>query len=1028
MLEIRNVTKVYKPKKGQAVTALNDISLKFQDKGMVFILGKSGSGKSTLLNVLGGLDKIDSGEIIIKGKSSKKFTQGDFDSYRNTYVGFIFQEYKILEEFTVGANIALAIQLQGRKATNEEINYIMDEVDLSGYGSRKPNELSGGQMQRVAIARALVKNPEIIMADEPTGALDSKTGIQVFDTLKKLSRTKLVIVVSHDREFAEHYGDRVIELADGKIISDIEKYVAAPDTISDGISIVDDNVLHIKQGYNLSISDVEMINTYLSKAQNDVIISLDSATNDNIKKYARIDDEGNKESFRPTDEEKYDGLSSNTFTLLKSKLPFRNSLKIGASGLKVKPFRLFLTILLSFTAFTLFGLADTMGSYNQINTSLTSIRDSNIKNITYRKEIKIQDEWDDSYYYYEPDKLNEDDFANLKKDLGVNFKPIYNKSTEYYNDFLVSIFDNFQDGSKLGDIYSGYYIASISGFVEFTKDELDKLGFNVKGEMPQNNNEIAITNYIYEHFKKAGYRSNKDVLTPEKVNKEDDIIGKTITISNKSYKITAIIDTNFNEERYESLKEQTENIGFGDYMKIKEFRTAIAYGYHSLVYTKPGFIAEVSKEDSLIKLDNGNIYLEGLDSYLSSLQVVSDDDDIVFFKSNKTALSENEILVSVPYYFDYYLDIYNIPAKTEDVPDGWDSNNYKLGNLLDTIKDYAIEEYAKKNYQTAFENGLGPEDIDSEYEDELTDDDKIEIYRTYLQTYGYSGYYKNEYGEKSGYEIEWDAKKPIIKKYDLFANGFNGLDELEDTMMIEIWNNRNTSETINVKVVGVYYLNDNNISTYDGYSYQIDSYINMIDKNLSKVFSSLLGGNYSWALTSIPENDDELIKMLEYTYDNTENDVNYRITNEVSFLLDEVNGFIEGTSKVFLYVGIGFAVFSSLLLMNFITLSISYKKREIGILRALGARSKDVFGIFFNESMLIAIINFVIALFATVSIVLYINNYLRGEYGLLITFLNFGIRQIVLMLLISIAIAFISSFLPVNKIARKKPIDAIRNR
>lgn len=222
MLETKELVKIYKPKKGVPVTALNKISLKFPEKGMVFLLGKSGSGKSTLLNVLGGLDKYDGGEIIIKGVSSKNFRQQHFDSYRNTYVGFIFQEYNVLDEFSVGANIALAIELQGRRASDSEINDILKQVDLEGFGARKPNELSGGQKQRVAIARALVKKPEIIMADEPTGALDSATGKQVFDTLKKLSETKLVIVVSHDREFAEQYADRIIELSDGQVISDVE--------------------------------------------------------------------------------------------------------------------------------------------------------------------------------------------------------------------------------------------------------------------------------------------------------------------------------------------------------------------------------------------------------------------------------------------------------------------------------------------------------------------------------------------------------------------------------------------------------------------------------------------------------------------------------------------------------------------------------------------------------------------------------------------------------------------------------------
>ena len=151
MLEIRNLTKIYRPKKGVPVKALDGVSLKLEDHGLIFILGKSGSGKSlTLLNLLGGLGRFDDGEIIIKGKSSKDFTQADFDSYRNTYVGFVFQEYNILEEFTVGANIALAMELQGHKSTGTELNRILDEVDLTGYAQRKPNELSGGREASVS--------------------------------------------------------------------------------------------------------------------------------------------------------------------------------------------------------------------------------------------------------------------------------------------------------------------------------------------------------------------------------------------------------------------------------------------------------------------------------------------------------------------------------------------------------------------------------------------------------------------------------------------------------------------------------------------------------------------------------------------------------------------------------------------------------------------------------------------------------------------------------------------------------------
>ena len=375
MLETRNLKKVYKTKKGVSVTALNDVSIKFPEKGLVFLLGKSGSGKSTLLNLLGGLDKYDEGESIIKGVSSKDFKQSHFDSYRNTYVGFIFQEYNVLEEFSVGANIALAIELQGKKATDEEINSILKQVDLEGFGDRKPNELSGGQKQRVAIARALVKQPEIIMADEPTGALDSNTGRQVFETLKNLSKDKLVIVVSHDREFAEQFGDRIIELADGNVINDVTRkvgYEKQGEELNNGISFENDTMT-IKSGYHLTEEDRERINQYIDGIGTD------------LKAVIKKADRG---SFQQTNEEEI-VHNKGDFKLIKSKLPLKNAFKIGASGLKHKKIRLVVTILLSFVAFSLFALADTFGNYNHIKTCTNSIKDTNITYASVIKSLKI---------------------------------------------------------------------------------------------------------------------------------------------------------------------------------------------------------------------------------------------------------------------------------------------------------------------------------------------------------------------------------------------------------------------------------------------------------------------------------------------------------------------------------------------------------------------------------------------------------------------------------------------------------------
>lgn len=231
MLELINIRKIYQNTK-QKVQALKEINLSFRKQEFVCIIGPSGCGKTTLLNIIGGLDSYSSGEIKINGKTTKNFKSKDWDSYRNQTIGFVFQNYNLIPQLTVYENVELALTLSGkkRKYRKEKVIATLEKVGLEKEIHKYPNQLSGGQMQRVAIARAIVNNPDIILADEPTGALDSKTARQIVSLLKVLSRNHLVIMVTHNQELANTFATRIISLLDGKVISDSNPYYYHEDT------------------------------------------------------------------------------------------------------------------------------------------------------------------------------------------------------------------------------------------------------------------------------------------------------------------------------------------------------------------------------------------------------------------------------------------------------------------------------------------------------------------------------------------------------------------------------------------------------------------------------------------------------------------------------------------------------------------------------------------------------------------------------------------------------------------------------
>lgn len=919
MLETKDLVKIYKPKKGVPVTALDKVSLKFPDKGMVFLLGKSGSGKSTLLNVLGGLDSYDGGEIIIKGVSSKNFKQQHFDSYRNTYVGFIFQEYNVLDEFSVGANIALAIELQNRKASDEEINDILKQVDLEGFASRKPNELSGGQKQRVAIARALVKKPQIIMADEPTGALDSNTGRQVFDTLKKLSETKLVIVVSHDREFAEQYADRIIELSDGRVISDVE-LDSAPILETEAPAALDfhDNIVEVPCGYRLTEEDREAINAYIEKLKKGSLEITVSRKNQSAKRFVK------------TDTSKIKTEDGSSFKLIKSKLPLKNAFKIGASGLKHKKIRLVFTILLSCIAFGLFGLSDTFGAYNHVKTCTNSLTDSGVKYLSVAKSKKITN-GSDFYWRDYGYGISEKNLKEVSEGTDVKMHGVYSPTNAD-----LSFDAQTNPEIKLTETDYNIYSRAFGGFAEINDSVIKDMGFKLlAGALPDGTkDEIAVSEYVFEIFKKAQYidganynKAADGTQTPvyQKITDYNDLIGKTITLNNVKYTVTAVIDTGFDISRYASLTEKKQHQSKAekmvDFVLYNEYCSSSAYSYAGVIMVgKEKMDKLIAERPPMTTITEGYISFYsntgkeneeyGVDSqYLATLDDVKGE-NIIWIDGEKKSLGEKEIIATMD-----ALQFYN------GIPD---------------TDDYA--KYLKtRNTLSAFESSF--------YDGENTDGWKL------------VGIIDNtSEGNKSKLNSTVVASDSVFKKYT------DGSDNI-----------------------------------------------------------------YSFAVGAMPAEKEDVRSAVEYCYREDSN-VRYQIQNSVTFELDSVNDALKIMSKYFFWIGVGFAAFAALMLANFIGTSISYKKQEIGILRAIGSRSNDVFRIFFAESFVIAMINFVLSSIGVFAATVIFNQLMRTQVGILITILSFGPRQLILLLAVSLLVAFIASFLPVKRIASKRPIDAIRNR
>ena len=516
MIIVKNLTKVYKSKKAKICVALNNVSFSLPSKGLVFVVGKSGSGKSTMLNLLGGLDSLTSGEINVFGNQLNEYSESELYSFRSNIVGFVFQDFHLLDDLTVADNVRLSLKLMAED-DDERVEKALESVELLEYKDRYPRELSGGQQQRVAIARALVKNPDVIFADEPTGNLDSNTTEQIIKLIKEISKEKLVVVVSHNLFDAYEYADRIIELSEGRIINDLvinEKYENAVE--------VKDNKVIIPM---LKRFKQDELDSLLSICKRDEILKIEQSNNKFKQK-----------------EQKEEPLQAKVPQKKTKGLSFFNSVKFSAMFGKRRIIGFLLSAIFASILICVLSLAQSIANFDAKSMAVDSMTEGSVYAV--RKDL------DTLSGQVHARVITDEDFAKIKQaSPNAKLYKLY-MSGLYINGYTIGY-------QKVPTItQSGLHIVETSGTLETNEEyakkllRLDNLDI-YRGSVEQNTGGIYITDFVADSFIFYGKAENYD-----------EILGQQFEGSNDYWPdgyVNGIINTSY-KEKYEGVIDQINSM------------------------------------------------------------------------------------------------------------------------------------------------------------------------------------------------------------------------------------------------------------------------------------------------------------------------------------------------------------------------------------------------------------------------------------------------------------------------------------
>ncbi len=1075
MLQIKNICKTYKT--GDLIqNALDDVSLDFKDNEFVAILGPSGSGKTTFLNIIGGLDRYDSGDLIINGKSTKKYKDRDWDNYRNHTIGFVFQSYNLIPHQSVLKNVELALTIAGvsRSQRKQRALKALEEVGLKEQAHKKPNQMSGGQMQRVAIARALVNNPDILLADEPTGALDSKTSIQVMELLKKVAEDKLVIMVTHNAELAKDYASRIVQLKDGKITYDSNPYKIekveerkvknkkkAKMGYLTALSLSLNNLLTKKArtfltafagsigiiGIALILSLSQGFQNYIDKIQEDTLtsypltISSDTADMTSAILSMVSDKENNKQDGNNVVEKQYlttmfSSIGSNDLKSFKQYLenhedeykddvsdvkysysitPTIYTIDAADNLAKIYPSSLLSTMYSSSATSMLSSFSSASGGmiFSQMST------DEDV----YDKYDVLAGRWPENYteliiVLSEPNSISD----LLVYSLGL-------KDTNELKDIITSIMANEEV-----DIDSEAMV--------FTYDDLlnldlrlikqsDTYKYNDKYDIYEDMSEDE--DYMMDLYDKSlklkvvGVVCAKDVnsssnpLSPG-VNYQEELIQKIIDdaydseivqkqLSNKDIDV-------FSGDNFDEQDNEEEKLNFNDMISIDEDTL------------KDAFKINIT-EDSLT-IDSNAMAEAISEATVNACKNLNIDTSSA---STSTTLIDETISLDM-------LDKYNSWIQI--------SGNYSVGlnDTLNRFKEYYFENSETyKNLMTSFTSIDKFEDnakiVSSALFAKILDDinnftttvlPNIDSNNSLTIINGLSTYFNNALSDEAVSKA-YNIQVAQVVKYS-------------NAMVIGQYIGEAVSEVSTMLSESMSNLFSEDIMSVDTDKFAEAFNFDMDEDELSRIMSTMMSGSkeksYKNNLINLGYQDEDdptsisfyfksfeakenFLDFLDKYNSNLEEDEKIKYTDITGILMSSVKTIVDSVTYVLIaFVSISLIV-SSIMIAVITLISVMERTKEIGILRAMGASKHNVSSIFNAETFIIGLLSGLIGIGFTYSVIPLINNLIHKLTN------NYDINAVLpykyatILVLISVVLTIFAGIIPSKKASKQDPVIALRS-